>query len=169
MLLQSGGNAIPLGKRKAATAAFSNDSSGSDSDEPLPGELDSDAAEDFDEAGSDSSSDTSQLQMPDDEMDNGALAALEHSESSDSEEDTPLAAERQSALSRQKLVPSVSQLAAKAQQRSLLDSAALSNDILSTHDTEDSVDDGDDDNDDETAQHVSASTAARRHSHQVGL
>ncbi|KAA6426072.1 MAG: DEAD-box ATP-dependent RNA helicase 28-like [Trebouxia sp. A1-2] len=89
---QSGGNAIPLGKRTPAPAedAFvdnSDSSSGSDSDEPLPGELDSD---DGDDAQFDSSSD-SQLQLPNDGLSDSDSDQPAAGQPSHSFEDAPAA------------------------------------------------------------------------------
>lgn len=158
--LQSGGNAIPLGKRKAAPAEqpFPDDSdltSGSDSDAPLPGELDSD---DQDEADFDSGSDTSQLQLPTDGFNDSDSNQSFADEASDSDEDAPLAAEQQGAASRQQLRPPVLQRKANSQQQLPAETTAEAGT---------SDDDFDDEAEEEEEEEAAAHDANRRNSHQV--
>lgn len=155
--LQSGGNAVPLGKRKAAPADLPDDSdssSGSDSDAPLPGELDSD---DQDEADFDSGSDTSQLQLPTDGFNESDSNQSFADEASDSDEDAPLAAEQQGAASRQQLRPPVLQRKANAQQQLPAETTAEAGT------SDDDFDDEAKDDEEEAAAHY----ANRRNSHQV--
>lgn len=106
--MQSGGNAIPLGSRKAnglrPTPANNTDDSDSDgdSDAPLPGKLESDEEN---AAEMDSGSDTSQLHLPTGGLDDedSMSDASSFSQGSDSEEDAPLPAEQQPATHRHTL------------------------------------------------------------------
>lgn len=148
-LLQSGGNAIPVGKRKFSSQESIPDDSDSDidSDAPLPGEADSD--EDASEL--DSGSDTSQLQLPTDGYEDDSMSEdASGSEGNDSEEDAPLAAEQQPAASRQK--PAAA--SKKHLQQLHQEPTAAANDIS----------DGESDEDEEEA---AANYASRRTSHQV--
>lgn len=162
--MQSGGNAIPLGKRTPAPAedAFvdnSDSSSGSDSDEPLPGELDSD---DGDDAQFDSSSD-SQLQLPNDGLSDSDSDQPAAGQPSHSFEDAPVASQQQGAASRQMTISPASQPNAKSQQQQ------LSADVGAKIDS--SGDDFDDDDDDQEEHEMDDEAAAydtnRRDSHQV--
>lgn len=151
--LQSGGNAIPLGQRRTATAQPSHDNSNftsdSDSDQPLPGEIDSDDPED---AELDNASDSSQLQLPADTYNESDV-----SDASDSDEDAPLAAEQQGAASRQNLIPSVLQPNTHSQRQLPLQASNSSDDGF----------DDDDDDDDNDQEEAAAHDAHRRQSHQV--
>ena len=172
--MQSGGNAVPLGKRTPAPAedAFadnSGSSSGSDSDEPLPGELDSD---DGNDAEFDSSSD-SQLQLPTDGFSDSGSDQPSAGQTSDqpsagqtsnSYEHAPLAAEQQGIASRQRVISLASKPNAKSQQQQL--PADVRNEADSSGDDFD-----DDDDDDQGANQMddkaAAQNANRRNSHQV--
>jgi len=161
--VQSGGNAVPLGKRTSAPAedAFagnSDSSSGSDSDEPLPGELDSD---DGDDAEFDSSSD-SQLQLPNDGLSDSDSDQPSAGQASDSYEDAPLAAEQQGAASRQKVTPLASKPNAKSQQQQL-----PANVRAEVDSSGDDFDDDDDQDENQMDDKAAAQNANRRNSHQV--
>jgi len=163
--VQSGGNAVPLGKRKPApvedaSADNSDFSSGSDSDEPLPGELDSDNGDDADfDSGSDS-----QLQLPTDGFSDSDSDQPSAGQASDSYEDAPLAAEQQGAASRQKVISPASKPNAKSQQQQLpADVRAKGNSSGDDFDDDDDDDQEENQMDDEAAAH----NANRRDSHQV--
>ena len=153
--LQSGGNAIPLGKRKFSTVESTdnadNSSSDSDSDAPLPGEDDSD---DESNAELDSGSDTSQLQLPTESFDNGSMSdGSDFSQESDSDEDAPLAAEQRPA--------------ATQQPRAVLPKAGQKSQQPLTHQDPGSDNATSDDDDDSGEEEVAANESSRRTSHQV--
>lgn len=148
--MQSGGNAIPLGKRKFSSQETSPDDTDSDtdSDAPLPGEADSDASE------LDSGSDTSQMQLPTDGFDDVSMSeGSSLSQGSDSEEDTPLAPEQQPAASRRKPAAAVKS-GQQLQQQSRAQAAEAGENT--------SVDESDD-----GEEEPAAINASRRTSHQV--
>jgi hypothetical protein len=163
--VQSGGNAVPLGKRKPApvedaSADNSDFSSGSDSDEPLPGELDSDNGDDAEfDTGSDS-----QLQLPTDGFSDSDSDQPSAGQASDSYEDARLAAEQQGTASRQKVIPPASKPKAKSQQQQL--PADVRAEVDASGDDFD--DDDDDQEEDQIDDEAAAHNANRRNSHQVG-
>ena len=158
MSLQSGGNAIPLGKRKLSsqdspTAGSGNDSdSSSDGDMPLPGEMDSE--EEYVEM--DSGSDSSQLQLPTDGFDVDSMSEWsDASQASDSNDDARQAAEQHPTASRQNTTSEV-----KASHRShqqLSEEASSSGDEQSNDDSQT----------EEKGKAEAAYVASRRTSHQV--
>lgn len=156
--MQSGGNAIPLGKRKSTDLESVSDGSTDDSDSdgdsdaPLPGELESDD----DTAEVDGGSDTSQLHLPTGGLDDADSMsdASSWSQGSDSDEDAPLAAEQQPGASRQKASAAVTK---GQQQPGRLQKKAPSPALDMT----------DDDSDDDSEEAAAANDASRRNSHQV--
>lgn len=160
-LLQSGGNAIPLGKRKASVAfepaEDSDDSdvaSDTDADEALTGELESDA-DDF-QAGSD---EDSQMEAPDSDDD---IPHSQDESDASSDDDMPIAAEKQGAAARKaailpKVAPSAIPISKQAQNR-------LQQQEQQASSSASEADDSDNEEDEEGAEEASA---ARRSSHEV--
>lgn len=164
-MLQSGGNAIPLGKRKASAVLEPvQDSDGSDlasdtdEDEPLPGELDSDA-EDL----SDDDSDVDSQMQTDFGPDSNDQSQQDDGSDASSNDDMPIAAERQGAAARKPAVlPKVHASAkAKAQQPQ---QQSLQTQQQAGSSYSDSADES------EGEEHVAEDTGAtRRSSHEVGV
>lgn len=154
-MLQSGGNAIPLGKRKASVAfepaedqGGSDVASDTDADEPLAGELDSDAFE----IGSD---EDSQMEAPDSDDDNNSGIS--------SEEDMPTAAERQGAAARKAAVLlKVTQSAQPSSKQARKQLQHQQEQRVST-----SVSKGDEDDSEGEQDGAEEAGAARRSSHEV--
>ena len=162
---QSGGNAIPLGKRKASAAleppqdSDSSDlASDTDEDEPLPGELDSDA-EDL----SDEDSDVDSQMQTDFGMDSNDQSQQDDRSDASSDDDMPIAVERQGATARKPAVlPKVHASAKGKVQQPQQQSLQTQQQAGSSY--SDSAEES------EGEEHVAEdSGAARRSSHEVGL